>query len=147
MTRRTTLAAAAALALTALPACGDEPRADTRAQVETALNAFTRAVAAGDAEEACARLTEAAREELVAEFSPYGATDCEAAVREAASMLSDPEGEAFDELAVRRVRVRGDRAEVADEDLLFPAAVDPAPNDSPTVFRRVGGEWLIEDLG
>jgi len=134
MTRRTTLAVAAALALTALPACGDRPD-DTRAQIEEAVNAFNRAAAAGDAKNACSRLTGAAREQLDREVTSDGATGCEAAIREVPSVLSEEQADGVDEAEVRRVRVNGDRAEVADEDLVYPASVNPVTNATRAVGR------------
>lgn len=145
MTRRITLAAAATLALAALPACGGSSN-DTRAQIEDVLNAFTGAVAAGDTRTACAQLTPAARK-LADEAKLEDAAGCEAVLRKITSMLSEEEAEAFDELVVRRVHVDGDRAEVADEDVVLPAALTPELNDRPAVFRRIDGRWLLEDLG
>jgi len=144
MTRRTTLAVAATLALTALPACGDRSN-DTRAQIEDALHEFLHSALAGDAKGACSRLTAEAREQFAEGVALRG--DCEATVREVAAVVSEEEAEAYSELAVRRVRVNGDRAEVADEDLILSASVTSESNDRPTVLRRVDGEWLIEDMG
>jgi hypothetical protein len=146
MTRRRTLAAAAALALSALPACGDNAATDARAEIETTLNGFMRAVAQGDGSAACARLAPAAREQFTREFAWTGA-GCDEAAELTASMMSDDEAEAADDLRVRRVRLDGERASVDDRDVVVPDALTPERNGRPTVFRRARGAWLIEDLG
>jgi len=149
MTRHTILAAAAALTLIALTACGGA-RGDSGPTVdlERALNAFGHDVAAGDGEAACARLTRAGQADVIATFGLGDDTSCEAAVGVAAYMLTDEEKAAFDDFRIRRAHVKGDRAEVRDGDVERPPALTPAPdNGEPAVFRRVAGRWLLEDLG
>lgn len=147
MTRRTTLAAAATLALTALPACGgDEPPTN---ELETTINGWHAAIADDDGDRACRYLTRRARVQFT-DAAPLGDLGgCEGAVSRVAAMLSDDQRAAMGRLRVRRAHVDGDRAEVRAEDVEFPQALTELrdPDAAPTVLRRLDGRWLIEDLG
>ena len=148
MTRLTSLAAVAATAATALPACGGEARTDPRvAQVERAINEFGRAVARRDADSACARMTNAARDQLAAPMSPPPWDSCITQVLTSRELLSDEEAAALDDYRVKRVRGTGDRVEVHPDDLERPRALRAGAGERPVVLRRVEGKWLIEDLG
>lgn len=154
MIRSTALAATLTLAAASATACGDGTDAspasdDAVAAVKAAGHGWFRDIAAGDGRRACARLTPNARRQFAAELGFESARDCERAVAMAALMLSGEEKEALPRLRIREVAVRGDRAEVDDRDVDLPEQLTDrrSVNDRPTVFRRIDGRWLMEDVG
>lgn len=131
-----TLTAATATAAVAVTACGTPSEAD---RVRAVAHAWHGALIAGDGERACALLTGGARDAAGA--------DCRHKVGVTSRLLSPAERVALPRIRIQRVVFHGDQAFVFDGDVLLPAGIEPDDNDRPTVFRRVGGEWKIEDLG
>ncbi|HEX8082664.1 MAG TPA: hypothetical protein VF529_00130 [Solirubrobacteraceae bacterium] len=130
-------------------ACGAGDAGDAEDAVADAVRGWMRDVADGNGKSGCARLTAKARRQLVEEIIPWDGR-CEGAVFLLSSDLSDEVRDALRRVRVKRVRIRGDRAEVRDTDVEFPARVHQMLEESsPTkvVLRRVDGKWLLEDLG
>ncbi len=153
MIRSTALAATLATVAATGTACGggDGPShgsAEAR-DVQASVRAWFRDLAAGDGAHGCTRLTRKARAQFVANFALASDIGCERAVALAALTLSEVEKRALPRVRIRRVDVRGTRAEVDDRDAEFPRAVAQRVevNDRPTVFVRREGRWLLEDLG
>ena len=147
MLRTTTLATAAALAVTSLAACGGGPISEEDRVRDAALG-FMVELTNGDTD-ACGRLTTDGRRQLDGRAELFGLDGCGAFVEAVAKEYSDADRKAMREMRIRRVSIRGDRAIVRDQDFAAPAALDGqlAVNDRPTVLRRTHGNWKIEDLG
>lgn len=143
MIRRHALAASLTLAATTAAACGGGTSPSDR--IAEAVSAWYRDVAAGNGKAVCARLTERARKGLVEDSALAGS--CEAAVAEFSLLLTDEERRSLGRVEVGRVRVNGNAAQVHDQDLSAPEPWVRDDNDRPLRFRRIDGEWLIEDLG
>jgi len=147
MLRTTTLATAATLAATALAACGGTPPSDEEAVRATTLG-FLAELAEGD-EHACERLTNDGRRQLDGRAELLGLDGCAGIVAAIAAEYSDADREAMRELRIRKITIAGDRATVRDHDFEIPAELDGqlAIDDRPTVLRRQGGVWKLEELG
>lgn len=76
------------------------------------------------------------------------ASACFYAVGRFAGSLTEEERAAFSRVRVRRVRVRGARAEIDDRDLVVPPELDglSGVNGVPMVLRRVSGNWRIDEI-
>ena len=147
MIRRTTMAAATAVAATVLPACGGATAPDPRAEIEIALRSFGRAIVARDGRAGCALMTPELRTALAGEEASDRDRLCATMFGFLSGMWTEDERQALDHVTVRRVRADGDRAELHDDDVELARDDEPDPDPRPMVWRRVDEKWLIEDLG
>jgi hypothetical protein len=147
MIRRTALATTLAVAVASATACGGGT--DASDQVKETLHAWFRDIAHGNGKSGCARLTTNARRQFAEQFGDPEAVDCDGAVAILNDELTPDVKTALTRVRVRRVDVRGDRAEIDDADVEFPRRLvrSREVNEHPTVFRRIDGRWLLEDLG
>jgi hypothetical protein len=142
------IAATATVAMAAsLSACGGPPplHGDARQAADT-VHAFWHHLLRDEYRQACALLTPAAQ----AQIGRFGAGDCELGAMVMESSYSAAEKDGLDRITYRRVTVTGDRATIADPDIVIPRSIAhlrAKPNGRPIVLRRVQGRWLIADHG
>ena len=137
----------AALALSAVAACGGRAGSDEDRVRETTLT-FHEQLARGDAD-ACEHLTADGRRQLDGRAKLFDLDGCDELVQAVAAEYSAADRRAMSELRIRKVTIHGDRATVRDQDITVPAELDGQLeiNDAPTVLRRERGDWKIENLG
>jgi hypothetical protein len=147
MIRRRALATTLAVAATSATACGGGT--DAGDQVEETLHGWFRDIAHGNGKSGCARLTTNARRQFAEQFGDPQDVGCDGAVAILNDELPPDVKNALTQVRVRRVDVHGDHAEIADADVEFPRPLVRSRdvNEHPTVFRRIDGRWLLEDLG
>ncbi len=116
-------------------------------RVKDAVHAWHNDLADGRGPQACARLSDAGREDFLA--GALRAGDCELLVADLASELTPTQKEFLPRIEIRRVEFRGDRAFIHSRDVALPdeLAAVAARDDEPTVLRKLDGRWLIEDMG
>jgi hypothetical protein len=147
MLRSTTLATAATLALSALTACGGEPRSDEDKVRAQALD-FMSELLHGDTD-ACDRLSKDGRRQVDSRAAFLDLDGCEAFVKEVEAEYSDADRDAVRKVRIRRVTIEGDRATIRDRDIVVPAELEGQVtlDERPVVLRRQRGEWKLEDVG
>jgi hypothetical protein len=147
MIRRTALAATLTVAAASATACGGGT--DASDQVKETLHGWFRDVAHGNGRSGCARLTSNARRQFARQFGEPEDVDCDGAVAILNDELPPEVKTALTQVRVGRVDVRGDHAQIEDADVEFPRPLVRSRdvNEHPTVFRRIDGRWLLEDLG
>ncbi len=123
-------------------ATGEESR------VKDSVRAWLTDLAEGRGEQACARLSDAGREDF-ARGMLFAEDDCESLVADFAAELTPNQKRFLPRIEVRRVELHDDRALIHDRDAALPSEIDElaAPDNEPTVLRKIGGRWLIEDMG
>jgi len=113
-------------------------------QVRGVVHAFHDDVVRGDGEAACARLVPAAQRRFAESMDEDG---CASAVRSVATLITAHQRELLEKVEIKRVRIRGDRAEIRPQDVAVPEDLRMPNSPDSTVLRRVGDEWLLEWLG
>ncbi len=143
--------ALATVALVAVAAgCGGST-SDTD-KVKASVSDFLTAVADDKGASACALLTDSAIQELnSAAFLLRAPASCADAIEGFNRQLSSDEKKALKSAEVNRVTITGDKAIVADNDLLLEAGGEAGlfrNNDPrPLALERIGGDWKISSLG
>lgn len=118
----------------ALAACGKSSSEMAGDTVVSYLDAFAK----GDGEKACDLLTAQTRDVIVPRVGrKIGARDCPAAVKALRGRLTVPQADALGRARVKRVRIRGDLAEVR-----FRAG----PLRGAAELRKSGGDWRVSLL-
>ena len=147
---RWTAGVLAALALTTLlQGCGSASEDD---KVRDVVTGFFADVANSKGEPACARLTQAAIQQLdAAAFLLQAPASCPEAIATFSRQLSGDDKKALKTAEVHRVTRTGDTATVADADISLKISGQSSlfrNNDpAPITLRKVSGSWKIDSLG
>jgi hypothetical protein len=142
--RRVLLAVTVAVAFAALFACGGD---DASSQARRGFAAWQRAVADGDGPGGCALLTAKARMQFAGTLDQQA---CERQIKRASEFVGvGAKRDAWLSLKIARIDVRGDRAFIDDRDVTVAPVLQPYKgyDDYPTVLKRVGQRWQLDDLG
>ena len=143
------LAALLAVALVAA-GCGDSESEEDR--VKGTVTGFFDDVADGQGQAGCARLTGSAVQELSASaFLLQAPASCQEAVELASRQLGDEERKALKSAKVNRVTLEGDKATVADNDIVLDlegqSSVFRNNDPKPMQLEKSGADWKISSLG
>lgn len=142
------------------PATGDSPSADAPADsslpgtaegeegVRQAVTGFFTAVADKDSDAACALMTDKAKKEMT-EDSTVDAASCPQALTEVLTLFDDPElTKGYRSIQVGEVKVTGDTATIADDQLTAREGTFLQDDDpTPVGLVRQGGRWLLDSDG
>jgi len=136
--------------VTVVAGCGGS--ASDTDKVKTSVSEFLTAVAENKGATACALLTDSAIQELnSAAFLLRAPASCADAIKGFNRQLSSDEKKALKTTKVNRVTVTGDKAIVADNDILLEAGGEAGlfrNNDPrPLALEKIGGDWKISSLG
>jgi hypothetical protein len=131
-------------------ACGGSSSQTDKAK--SAVTGFFRAVADDKGDPACNLLTDAAVGELdKIAFSLTAPGSCPEAIRIVNRQLDSDAKKALKSAKVNRVTITGDRASVADNDIVLKSGGTTGlfrnSNPEPLQLQKVGGDWKIASLG
>ena len=126
------------IALLVVAGCGggEEERGSDRERIVVAVGGYFDALAAGDGEAACERLTEPVAQDAATRVR---AGSCPAAIDAIAGELDDDQRAVLRDVQVTAVDVTGSRARVE-------ARSDARALAGPIPLERAGDEWRIADL-
>jgi hypothetical protein len=114
-----------------LAACEGQSSQDA---VRETATAYAKALADGDAKEACDLMSREAQIQIVAARTPAGGHDCPTTMRNVARSLDDSVRRALRDYKVTNVVINGDRARVEGDGVL-------GPGSRPYV--KQGDRWLV----
>jgi hypothetical protein len=121
-------------------------------KVRETVTGFFSDVADGKGDAACAKLTQAAVQQLnTAAFLLRAPASCPEAIMQYSRQFSGDDKKALKSAEVRRATVTSDTATVADADITLEISGQSSlfrNNDpAPITLEKVGGDWKISSLG
>ncbi|MGI9023062.1 MAG: hypothetical protein ACR2HV_07515 [Acidimicrobiales bacterium] len=140
----------AAVVAIVVAGCGGSTSDSDKAK--STVTEFFEAVANGKGDTACALLTDSAIKELnSAAFLLRAPASCAEAIETFNRQLSSDDKKSLKSAKVNRVTVTGDRATVADNDIVLTSGGEAGlfrNNDPrPVALEKIGSDWKISSLG